>query len=81
LEAGEKVLFVSDRDEPGNYDLYVIDVDTQAVRRLTTDPAIDNHPDLSPDGSKVVWSSTRKKEKPSDLLTSPYFVLHIRTRV
>jgi len=65
-QAEPKVLFVSDRDEPGNYDLYVMDLDTYVVRRLTTDPGIDNHPDLSPDGTKVIWSSTRKREKPSD---------------
>lgn len=58
VNAGE-ILFVSDRDEPGNWDIYSIDVDTRAVRRLTTDPAIDNHPGRSPDGSRVVWSSTR----------------------
>ncbi len=68
--AAEKVLFVSDREEPGNHDLYLLDTDTQTTRRLTTDAGIDNHPDLSPDGTKVVWSSTRLKEKPSDAATT-----------
>ncbi len=57
--AGEEILFVSDMMEPGNMDIYSMDVDTLAVRRLTTDPAIDNHPDRSPDGAMVAWSSTR----------------------
>jgi hypothetical protein len=55
----EEVLFVSDLAAPGNYDIYSLDVDTGMVRRLTCDPGIDNHPDRSADGTKVVWSSTR----------------------
>ncbi len=56
----ESLIFVSDRIEPGNWDLYIMDdVDSPSVvRRLTTDAGIDNHADLSPDGTKVVWSST-----------------------
>lgn len=49
----EEVLFVSDRDEPGNYDIYSLDTETQAVRRLTNDPGIDNHPDKGPNGKVV----------------------------
>jgi hypothetical protein len=57
---GNEIYFVSDMDEPGNMDIYVIDADTLVVRRLTTHPAIDNHPDLAPDNSsRVVWSSNR----------------------
>lgn len=54
----EEVLFVSDRDEPGNWDIYSIDILTEEVRRLTCDPAIDNHPDRGT-SNQVVWSSTR----------------------
>ncbi len=56
----ESLVFVSDRIEAGNWDLYIMDdVDSPAaVRRLTDDVGIDNHADLSPDGTKVVWSST-----------------------
>lgn len=32
---------------------------TNLIIRATTNAAIDNHPDLSPDGQWVVWSSTR----------------------
>ncbi|MDO8588605.1 MAG: thrombospondin type 3 repeat-containing protein [Armatimonadota bacterium] len=67
--AGDIMLFVSDRAATGNFDIYAIDVDTKVVTRVTTHPAIDNHPDLyvALDGSKkIVFSSTRKKAKASD---------------
>ncbi len=70
--SAELVLFTSDIDEPGNMDIYCIDLDTGDLRRLTTDPGIDNHADRSHDGTKVVWSSTRLKEKPTDgAMTNP----------
>ena len=51
--------FVSDRDEPGNWDIYTMDIASGVITRLTTDPAIDNHPDISHDGTKLLWTSTR----------------------
>jgi dipeptidyl aminopeptidase/acylaminoacyl peptidase len=60
LLAGTQVAFVSDQaDKWNNWDIYLRDIDTGVTTRLTTDPAIDNHPDLSPDGRWVVFSSTR----------------------
>lgn len=60
LADDEKIPFVSDRDAPWiNWDAYLLDIDTLGVTRLTTDPAIDNHPALSPDGAYVVFSSNR----------------------
>ncbi len=64
--SADLVLFTSDIGEPGNMDIYSVDLDSGVLRRLTTDPGIDNHPNRSHDGTKVVWSSTRLKEKPSD---------------
>ncbi|MCP5071117.1 MAG: hypothetical protein GY946_31525, partial [bacterium] len=53
------ILFVSDRDEPGNWDIYKLELESGTITRLTTDPAIDNHPSLSHDGTRVVFSTTR----------------------
>lgn len=58
--AHDEIAFVSDRDAPWmNWDCYLLDLDTLATTRLTTNPAIDNHPAVSPDGSRVVFSSNR----------------------
>lgn len=55
----EPILFVSDRDEAGNWDIYSLDPQDLSVTRLTNHPAVDNHPSLSEDGSQIVFSSTR----------------------
>jgi hypothetical protein len=58
--AHDEIAFVSDRDAPWmNWDAYLLDLGTLGVTRLTTHPAIDNHPAVSPDGSRVVFSSNR----------------------
>ena len=38
-------------EKDGNSDIYVMDLRTRAVTRLTTDPAIDTAPSFSPDGT------------------------------
>ena len=39
----------------GNVDIYVMDADGLNVRRLTTDPAVDQSADWSPDGFKLAF--------------------------
>ena len=43
----------------GNTDVYVMDLSSRQVRRLTTDPAIDTSPSFSPDNSQIVFTSDR----------------------
>lgn len=52
------IIFISERD--GQLDLYMTSPDGVELTRLTTNAAIDNSssPRLSPDGSKVAFSST-----------------------
>jgi hypothetical protein len=52
------------KDDNGNVDLYVVHLDLSAgqvaqgvVRRLTTDPAIDEFPAWSPDGKTIVYDN------------------------
>jgi Tol biopolymer transport system component len=45
--------------ESGNLDLWRLDPETGARTRLTSDPAEDFHPAVSPDGRTVVFASTR----------------------
>jgi Tol biopolymer transport system component len=39
--------------------IYTLDADTGAVAALTDDDAYHEHPDYSPDGSHIVWMTTR----------------------
>ncbi len=58
--AHDQLAFVSDgTNRYANWDIFVRDLDTGVNTRLTTHPAIDNHPEISPDGERVVFSSNR----------------------
>ena len=46
--------------DAGNYDIYLMDADGKNVRRLTKDPSDEILPAWSPNGQKIVFSSTRK---------------------
>jgi TolB protein len=43
----------------GNPDIYVLDLDSQALTRITDDPAIDTEPAWSPDGRSLYFTSDR----------------------
>lgn len=52
---------------PPNYDLYWMNIDTGKKVRLTHAPGADVLPVLSPDGKKVMWTSTRDGRQPAQL--------------
>jgi TolB protein len=62
---GSRIAFTSSRGDPDpvgcypncNWDIYVVNADGSGLMRLTDDPAFDQTPEWSPDGSKIVWSS------------------------
>jgi uncharacterized protein YjdB len=54
-----RMLFASDRFGSGNFDIFVADADGRNPVRLTTDPAVDQQPVWTPDGSQVVFVSGR----------------------
>ena len=43
----------------GNPDIYVLDLESQALTRLTEDPAIDTEPGWAPDGRSLYFTSDR----------------------
>ncbi len=56
---GRTVAYSSDRAEPGNLDIWVQHLPSSSPLRITTDPADDRSPSISPDGRSVVWRSAK----------------------
>lgn len=56
---GRFVAYSSSRADQANRDLWWHPLDSSGRRRLTSHPAIDTAPDISPDGSMVVFRSWR----------------------
>jgi Tol biopolymer transport system component/putative intracellular protease/amidase len=65
---GTHIVFISDRNDPNpsgcfpncNTDIYVMDADGAHERPLTGDPAIESHPDWSPDGQTILFDADRE---------------------
>jgi TolB protein len=57
----------SDETKRPNYDLYWMTVETGKQTRLTFAPGQDVLPVFSPDGSKVLWTSSRDGRSPTQL--------------
>lgn len=55
---GKRVLFPA-REFTGESDLFILDMETEKLTRLTNDFYDDRDPDFSPDGNYVVFSSDR----------------------
>ena len=61
---GKKLIFSSNVDgmkdkKYGNFDLYLMNDDGSAMERVTFDDGFDGLPVWSPDGKKLMWTSTR----------------------
>jgi len=53
---GGSIAFSSDRD--GNWEIYIMDLGTRVVRRLTDGPESARHPAWSPDGQRIAFRSS-----------------------
>ena len=51
-----------------NSEIYLINADGSTLRRMTNNPAADTHPRWSPDGSSLLFLSTRKNDQQAWLL-------------
>jgi Tol biopolymer transport system component len=72
---GRRIVFASNRDDfdgtiPGrygfNFELYLVDMDGNGLRRLTWHEGFDGFPMFSPDGSRLVWCGNYIDERPRD---------------
>jgi TolB protein len=66
--SGEKVIFVSNKDDPQkrNFEIYMVDIKTKEVERLTYNPTFDGFPMFSHDGKKLVFASNRNNSRPHE---------------
>jgi TolB protein len=55
-----------------NYDLYWLDVDSGKETRITFAPGADVLPVFSPDGKKLMWTSTRDGRQPSQIYIAEF---------
>jgi Tol biopolymer transport system component len=55
-----------------NYDVYWMNVDTGKKVRLTYAPGADVLPVISPDGTKLMWTSTRDGRQPAQLYLADF---------
>ena len=49
-----------DIPEPGNRDVYIVDLGSEDIRRLTFDPAQDSYPVWTADSKRVIFRSARE---------------------
>jgi TolB protein len=56
---GKKLAFCSTMSEDGNAEIYVLDMETMKVKRLTYNSAIDTAPSWSPTGREIAFTSDR----------------------
>jgi len=64
---GKRIAFASNRhvasgDQAGDYDIYAINPDGSGLTRLTDDPGIASDPTYSPDGKRIMFTSTRDRK-------------------
>jgi Tol biopolymer transport system component len=62
---GKRVIFVSNFADPQkrNFDLYLVDIATKQLEKVTSEETFDGFPMFSPDGRRLVFASNRGAER------------------
>ena len=58
---GNHIAFSADID--GNYDIWLLEIDTKRLTKLTTYPGLDDAPAFGPDGKRIAFLSNRSGRK------------------
>lgn len=56
---GQKIAFSSNFSDPSNFDIYILELSSNCVTRLTFDAGLDIQPQFSSDGAKLLITSNR----------------------
>ena len=82
--AGSTIAFVSTRDEPASPrpfekggEIYLMNGDGTNVRRLTNNDTADTFPAVSPDGTKILFESNRRRIEGEPHNVSDLFLMNI----
>jgi hypothetical protein len=60
----DRTLIAFSSNRGGTYDLYLMDADGRNPRRLTTEPGNEGEPAWTPDGSRIIYTTTPKGGQP-----------------
>ncbi|MCX7974411.1 MAG: hypothetical protein N3B16_07915 [Candidatus Aminicenantes bacterium] len=56
---GRRIIFTSNMENPKEWDLYMVEIDTGKIERVTYYEGFDSFPMFTRDGKKLVWASNR----------------------
>ncbi|CUT03759.1 TolB family protein [Candidatus Chrysopegis kryptomonas] len=62
---GKRIIFSSNMHDPKgrDFDLYIVNIETGEIERITYTPDFDGFPMFTHDGKKLVWASNRNSKK------------------
>ncbi len=63
---GRRIIFTSNMENPREWDLYLVDIETGKIERVTYHEGFDSFPMFTRDGKKLVWASNRGGKVPGE---------------
>ena len=78
---GVHVIYATSKHGHSNYELYVMNVDTGGEERITFHEGFDGLPVFSPDGKRLMWTSSgRTTDRKSQLFIADFTLKSARDR-